>query len=388
MLTLLRKTLRPGQQIRVLIVDDSVVIRRLVSHVLEEAQDMVIVGVAANGRIALEKIQETEPDVVTLDIEMPEMNGLDALRIIRRRHPQVRVVMFSTLTERGGATTLEALSLGADDYVAKASNAGGLDRSLASLRDELIPKIRQFFAPVAQPAKLLPPSTLAPPVLPARPELAFRHSQSPSSVVGIGVSTGGPSALAIVLAAIPAGFNVPILIVQHMPPLFTHLLSERLNTLCPLEVHEAVDGEPLDQAKVLIAPGNFHMRVEAGRAGPIIRLDQSPPINSCRPAVDALFDSMAAVFGSGVLAVMLTGMGQDGLNGSRALRAKGAYLLAQDESTSVVWGMAGAVVHAGLANEVLPLELIPKAIVNHAARSSRPVAAQNPTSSLEAPWPR
>lgn len=380
--TLLRKTLRPGQQIRVLIVDDSVVIRRLVSHVLEEARDMVIVGVAANGRIALEKIQETEPDVVTLDIEMPEMNGLDALRIIRRKHPQVRVVMFSTLTERGGATTLEALSLGADDYVAKASNAGGLDRSLASLRDELIPKIRQFFAPVAQPTKLLPPSPLTP------PEHAFRINQSPSSVVGIGVSTGGPSALAVVLAAIPAGFNVPVLIVQHMPPLFTHLLSERLNTLCPLEVHEAVDGEPLDQAKVLIAPGNFHMRVEAGRSGPIIRLDQLPPINSCRPAVDALFDSMAAVFGSGVLAVMLTGMGQDGLNGSRALRAKGAYILAQDESTSVVWGMAGAVVNAGLANEVLPLDLIPKAIVNHTARSSRSAAAQNLTPALEAPWPR
>lgn len=385
--TLLRKTLRPGQQIRVLIVDDSVVIRRLVSHVLEEAQDMAIVGVAANGRIALEKIQETQPDVVTLDIEMPEMNGLDALRLIRRQHPQVRVVMFSTLTERGGATTLEALSLGADDYVAKASNAGGLDRSLASLRDELIPKIRQFFTPVAQPAKLLPPSPVAP-VAPARTESYVRRAHSISSVVGIGVSTGGPSALAIVLAAIPANFSVPVLIVQHMPPLFTHLLSERLNTLCPLEVHEAADGEPLDQPKVLIAPGNFHMRVEAERNGPVIRLDQSPAINSCRPAVDALFESMATVFGSGVLAVMLTGMGQDGLNGSRALQAKGAYILAQDESTSVVWGMAGSVVNAGLANEILPLELIPKAIVNHTARSSRPVAAQNLTSSLEAPWPR
>ncbi|MBN9660826.1 MAG: chemotaxis response regulator protein-glutamate methylesterase [Acidobacteria bacterium] len=383
--TLLRKTLRPGQQIRVLIVDDSVVIRRLVSHVLEEAQDMVIVGVAANGRIALEKIQETEPDVVTLDIEMPEMNGLDALRLIRRNHPQVRVVMFSTLTERGGATTLEALSLGADDYVAKASNAGGLDRSLASLRDELIPKIRQFFTPAAPPAKLLPPSPVTPPV---RPVAYAAHASSSSSVVGIGVSTGGPSALAVLLAAIPADFSVPVLIVQHMPPLFTHLLSERLDTLCPLDVHEAVDGEPLDQVKVLIAPGNYHMRVESGSRGPIIRLDQSPPINSCRPAVDALFDSMAEVFGSGVLAVMLTGMGQDGLNGSRALRARGAYILAQNEATSVVWGMAGAVVNAGLANEVLPLELIPKAIVNHTARASRSVAARNLTSSPEAQWPR
>ncbi|MGJ5813051.1 protein-glutamate methylesterase/protein-glutamine glutaminase [Paludibaculum fermentans] len=388
MSTLLRKSLRPGQQIRVLVVDDSVVIRRLVSHVLEEAQDMVIVGVAANGRIALEKIQETDPDVVTLDIEMPEMNGLDALRIIRRQHPHVRVVMFSTLTERGGATTLEALSLGADDYVAKASNAGGLDRSLASLREELIPKIRQFFTPAAQPAKLLaaPPAVRLP--LATRPESSFRDHASHSSVVGIGVSTGGPSALAVVLAALPANFSVPILIVQHMPPLFTHLLSQRLDTLCPLDVHEAVDGEPLDQAKVLIAPGNYHLRVEPHRSAPIVRLDQAPPLNSCRPSVDALFESMAETYGSGVLAVMLTGMGQDGLNGSRALRAKGAYIVAQDESTSVVWGMAGAIVNAGLANETLPLDFIPKAIVNRTARAGRLATAQNQISSMEAPWPR
>ncbi|QOY92074.1 chemotaxis response regulator protein-glutamate methylesterase [Paludibaculum fermentans] len=387
MSTLLRKTLRPGQQIRVLIVDDSVVIRRLVSHVLEEAADMVIVGVAANGRAAIEKVQETQPDVVTLDIEMPEMNGLDALRVIRRQYPQVRVVMFSTLTERGGATTLEALSLGADDYVAKASNAGGLDRSLASLRDELIPKIRQFFAPVPQPARLLPPPVVARSSISGRPDSPVRLSSSTSSIVGIGVSTGGPSALAQVLAAIPAGFGVPILIVQHMPPLFTHLLSERLNTLCPLEVREASDGEPLDQPKVLIAPGNYHMRVEAHRQGAMIRLDQEPPLNSCRPSVDALFESMATVFGAGVLAVMLTGMGQDGLNGSRALRSKGACILAQDEATSVVWGMAGAVVNAGLANETLPLDFIPKAMVTHTARTGRPLAAQNQISPSEAPWP-
>ncbi|WP_321476875.1 chemotaxis response regulator protein-glutamate methylesterase [uncultured Paludibaculum sp.] len=381
MAALLRRTLQPGQQIRVLIVDDSVVIRRLVSHVLEEAPDIQVAGVASNGLIALEKIKECQPDVVTLDIEMPEMNGLDALRIIRRDYPRVRVVMFSTLTDRGGAVTLEALALGADDYVAKASNAGGLDRSLASLRDELLPKIRQFFAPVQAPAKLLPaPAAVRLPVT--------QPSRSTATIIGIGVSTGGPSALADVLAAIPASFPVPILIVQHMPPLFTRLLSERLNTLCPLDVHEAIDGEPLDRVKILIAPGNFHMRVEFHSRGSLIRLDQSPPLNSCRPSVDALFESMALAFGPSVLGVILTGMGQDGLRGARALRSKGAHILAQDEASSVVWGMAGAVVNAGLADEILPLNLIPNAIVSHSSHAGRPYMAPARSSASEVQWPR
>lgn len=382
---ILRRTLPPGQQIRVLIVDDSVVIRRLVSHVLEEASDMCITGVAANGRIAIEKIRESEPDVVTLDIEMPEMNGLDALRIIRREHPRVRVVMFSTLTDRGGAVTLEALSLGADDYVAKASNAGGLDRSLASLRDELIPKIRQFFTPIEPPAKLLPPPRAAAPLPVVAPPPPRGVSRESAAVVGIGVSTGGPTALAQLLPCIPAHFPVPILIVQHMPPLFTRLLSERLNALCALAVHEAVDGEPLDTPKVLIAPGNFHMRVDYHPTGSLVRLDQAPPLNSCRPSVDALFESLATAFGPAALGVIMTGMGQDGLVGARALRAKGASILAQDERSSVVWGMAGSVVAAGLANETLPLEFLAKAICLHTARA--PLTAPR-YSAPEVTWPR
>lgn len=350
---------------------------------------MCITGVAANGRIALEKIRESEPDVVTLDIEMPEMNGLEALRIIRRQHPRVRVVMFSTLTDRGGAVTLEALSLGADDYVAKASNAGGLDRSLASLRDELIPKIRQFFASIVQPARLLAPPvptrvTLPPPHSAA---LSAPTARSTPSVVAIGVSTGGPTALAQVLAGIPAHFPLPILIVQHMPPLFTRLLSERLDSLCALDVHEAIDGEPIDRPKVLVAPGNFHMRVANSGTGAVIQLDQAPPLNSCRPAVDALLESLAAAFGPSVLGVIMTGMGQDGLAGVRTLRAKGAYILAQNEASSVVWGMAGAVVNAGLANETLPLEFLAKAIVCHSSLAARPPAVTSRAVSPEVSWP-
>ncbi len=352
-----RRILRPGEKIRVLVVDDSVVIRRLVAHALEEKDTIEVVGVAADGAIALSRIPQLNPDVLTLDIEMPVMDGMETLRRVRREYPQTRVIMFSALTERGAAATLDALRAGADDYAAKASNEGSLDRSLARLREELIPRIEQFFLfPGQLPAmkSSLPPTGpagLAPP------------SAVPPRAVAIGVSTGGPAALTALLPRLPASFPLPVLVVQHMPPLFTRLLAERLNNICPLAVAEAQEGDSVQPGKILIAPGDFHMKVVAGDAGPFVHLDQSPPQNSCRPAVDALFASMSEIYAGAVLPVILTGMGQDGLRGSRILKAQGASLIAQDEASSVVWGMPGAVVGAGLASQVIPLDRIAEAIL-------------------------
>jgi two-component system chemotaxis response regulator CheB len=348
-----RRLLQPGERIRVLVVDDSVVIRRLVTHALEQDPAIEVVGAAANGAIALQRIPHLNPMALTLDIEMPEMDGLETLRRVRREYPHLRVIMFSTLTERGAAVTLEALTLGADDYVAKASNEGSLDRSLARLRDELVPKIKQFFR--------LPGSSAGPareaPLPPAMPAPVWIPRTAPQ-VLAIGVSTGGPTALGALLPQLPSGFPLPVLVVQHMPPLFTRLLAERLNASCRLAVEEAAAGARVVAGRILIAPGDFHMRVAAANGGVQVCLDQSPPENSCRPAVDALFASVGEVYGGAVIAVILTGMGQDGLRGVQILKARGARILAQDEASSVVWGMPGAVVNAGLADRVLPLDQV------------------------------
>jgi two-component system chemotaxis response regulator CheB len=363
--------LRPGERIRVLVVDDSVVIRRLVAHALEQNPMIEVVGAASNGAIAMQRIPQLNPDVLTLDIEMPVMDGLETLRRVRCEYPQLRVIMFSTLTERGAAVTLEALTLGADDYVAKASNEGSFDRSMTRLREELVPKIEQFYhmpaegRPAAQPAPLrvlpTPPSRWGNTILPS--------TKVRPKVVVIGVSTGGPSALGSILPELPAGFPLPILVVQHMPPLFTRFLAERLHSSCRLAVEEASQGDPVEAGKILIAPGDFHLKLASHDSGVRVCLDQAPPMNSCRPAVDALFTSTGDVFGGAVIAVVLTGMGQDGLRGVEVLKAQGASVVAQDEASSVVWGMPGAVVNAGLADRVLPLDQVVPEILRMVGRN-------------------
>jgi len=359
-----KRILQPGERIRVLVVDDSVVIRRLVAHALGEDPLFEVVGVAADGEIALQRIPQLNPDILTLDIEMPRMDGLETLRRVRRAYPHLRVIMFSTLTERGAAVTLEALTLGADDYVAKASNEGSLDRSMARLREELVPKIKQFFHKPEQQTGRETVSVPAPvsAMTPVRAKALPRTKTRPK-VVGIGVSTGGPTALSAILPQFPAGFPLPVLVVQHMPPLFTRLLAERLHATCRLPVEEAKQGGRVEAGKILIAPGDFHMKVSPDGAQVRVCLDQSPPQNSCRPAVDALFVSIGEVYGGAVIAVILTGMGQDGLRGTEILKAQGANVLAQDEASSVVWGMPGAVVNAGLADRVLPLDQVVAEIV-------------------------
>ncbi len=366
-----RRWLQPGERIRVLVVDDSVVIRRLITHALEQDPELEVVGVAANGSIALQRITQFNPDVLTLDIEMPEMDGLETLRRIRRDYPQLRVIMFSTLTERGAAVTLEALTLGADDYVTKASNGGSLDRSMTRLQEELVPKIKQFFC---LPGRSRTAARPQPAQLPAAPPLwrgtpALQSTKLWPKVVVIGVSTGGPTALNITLPQLPSGFPLPVLVVQHMPPLFTRLLAERLHSSCRLPVEEASQGDRVNSGKILIAPGDFHMKVAASGGEVHVRLDQSPPQNSCRPAVDALFSSIGEVYGGAVIAVILTGMGQDGLRGVEILKAQGACILAQDEASSVVWGMPGAVVNAGFADRVLPLDQVVPEILRRTDRT-------------------
>jgi len=351
MAALNKRLLHPGERIRVLVVDDSVVIRRLVTHALEEDPELEVVGAAANGIIALQRISQLSPDVLTLDIEMPEMDGLETLRRVRREFPHLRVIMFSTLTERGAAITLEALTLGADDYVAKASNAGSLDRSMARLREDLIPKIKQFFHKTAEIPVV---ARLVPAYVPTR----LSNLKVRPQVVVIGVSTGGPNALGAILPALPAGFPLPILVVQHMPPLFTRFLAERLNSTCRLPVAEAAQDDAVEPGKILIAPGDFHLKVATSGHNVRVCLDQAPQQNSCRPAVDALFTSIAEVYGGAAIAIILTGMGQDGLRGAEILKARGASVIAQDEASSVVWGMPGAVVKAGVADRVLPLDQV------------------------------
>ncbi|MDR7420708.1 MAG: chemotaxis response regulator protein-glutamate methylesterase, partial [Armatimonadota bacterium] len=307
----------------------------------------------ANGRIALQKILQCAPDVVTLDIEMPELDGLQALREIRRRHPRLPVIMFSTLTERGAVKTLEALALGATDYVTKPANVGGVAEGLQRVREDLVPKIKAICGR-SNPAPAVP--------VVGRAEAAGA-STSRVDVVAVGVSTGGPNALARIVPALPAAFPVPVLIVQHMPPLFTAILADRLDAQAALAVREARSGDPLRPGVVYLAPGGQHMVVRRHGVDPVVDLTQTPPENSCRPSVDVLFRSVAALFGPGALAVVLTGMGEDGTRGARAIRDAGGQVLAQDEATSVVWGMPGQVVRAGLADRVLPLDLIAPELV-------------------------
>lgn len=341
--------------IRVLVVDDSALIRRLISTALSEATDIEIAGTARDGLEAVERVEELRPDVVTLDIEMPRLDGLGALEQIRRRHPRLPVIMFSTLTERGAAATLEALSRGASDYVTKPSNTGSVAEGLASVRDQLVPRIRALAGARSVRPRTIPPARRT--TLPAKPVAG-----SPR-VLLVGSSTGGPDALATVLAGLPADLRVPVLVVQHMPPVFTTMLAQRLDRISALTVREAVDGDVPRAGEVLLAPGDFHLRLVSAGGGAKVRLDQGPQENFCRPAVDVLFRSAAEVYGGRAIATVLTGMGHDGLEGVRALAGHGARVLVQDEATSVVWGMPGAVALAGLADETLPLPELPRRLV-------------------------
>ncbi len=422
-------------------VDDSLVIRRAITNLLTEDPDIEVIGHAANGVIALTKIAELHPDVVTLDVEMPIMDGLETLRHLKKNGSNLPIIMCSTLTERGAMATLDALALGASCYVTKPHTSGSINESLDTLRRDLLPKVKALgghhrtFHKKAAPSEAQPstkalPASIAPKAAPSstvpltmpvgRPASKApapgalqaqapkqktiaaeeRSSHSPAirlqenvgrpipasayvppprtgpparvDMVVIGVSTGGPNALATVLPALPKGLAVPILIVQHMPPVFTKLVAERLNAQCALEVCEATDGQPVTNGHIYIAPGDFHLHVERKGEKSFIRLSQSPPENFCRPAADVLFRSAVETYGSGILAVVLTGMGSDGMLGSEAIRKAGGQVIVQDAETSVVWGMPGSVADRGLADAILPIRDIAHDIVRRVNMQRKP----------------
>jgi two-component system chemotaxis response regulator CheB len=345
-----RSSSRP---IRLLICDDSSTIRRALTATLASDPGVRITGAAVNGQDCLDMLAAGDlPDAVLLDVEMPVMDGLAALREIRRRHPRLPVVMFSSLTERGSKATVDALVAGANDYVAKPS---GLDPGevAARIRSEVLTRIKQVVGRgrpgtgVATAASHDRSGQRLRPVMPGRR----------ATVMGvvIAVSTGGPAALAEVLPQCVPNAGVPVLIVQHMSATFTKRLAERLSTICRQPVVEATNGMPVTPKSVILAPGGGHMEVTGTAAAPRIRLTDDPPENSCKPAADVLFRTAARLWGAGTLGVVLTGMGRDGLAGSRAIVEAGGRVIAQDEFTSVVWGMPGEVARAGLADAVLPL---------------------------------
>ncbi len=369
-------------KVRVLIVDDSAVMRKIIASALQKDPAIEVVGFAANGLQAIDAIKTYSPDVMTLDIEMPEMDGLTALREIRKTNKYLPIIMFSSLTHKGAQAAVMALTAGASDYVGKpATSAGSIDGAFKVLETELIPKIiglakrvksrqaREANTPDGKspaPAPIPKVNAVAEPIKSKSIEASSGQSVipvKPVQAVCIGVSTGGPMALMQVFSQISTPLSIPIFIVQHMPPSFTALLAARLSAAGVMTVKEAEEGEIAVAGTAYIAPGGFHMTLEKSGTKTIIHLNTEPPENSCRPAVDVLFRAAAEVYGGGVLAVMLTGMGYDGLKGSHAIAAKGGQIIAQDEATSVVWGMPGAVVQAGLANAVLPIEKMSEEIM-------------------------
>lgn len=354
-------------KIRVLVVDDAVVIRKILTDQISSEPELEVAGTAANGKIALQKITQVNPDIITLDVEMPEMDGLETLRNIRLTHPHIPVIMFSTLTDSSADVTMEALSLGASDYVSKPANVGSITNAREVIKSDLIEKIKVLAKRAAGFADNKSPSGIQPvPPVALKQNFDFGKQQRPMNSVEaltIAVSTGGPNALAAIIPKLPADLGVPVFIVQHMPPMFTRLLAERLDAQSQLKVVEAAEGMTVTAGTVYIAPGNFHLEIVRTKKGVVTQLNQKPQENSCRPAADVLFRSVVDVYRSATLGLVLTGMGQDGLRGCELIKEVGGQVIAQDKSSSVVWGMPGYVVEAGLADSILALETIPDELI-------------------------
>jgi two-component system chemotaxis response regulator CheB len=373
-------------RLRVLIVDDTIVYRRILSDVVESMADSaVLVGTAPHGRLALSKLEASPADLVLLDVAMPELDGLETLKEIRRRHPGTSVVMISGANQNQAGITVRCLEEGALDFLNKPDSSDP-EANRSELRDRLRPLVRHVRtrlnlrgasgggAPAAAAPRVRAAAAPAAPEPPSRPA---RNAPLPERIdlVAIGVSTGGPNALAELLPRLAADFPVPVLLVQHMPPMFTASLAEHLDARCQVKVREAKDGEPVLPGQVLIAPGGRHMVVRrvadpvAAGAGLIVGLNDNPPEHSCRPSVDVLFRSLAAHLDGNLLAVVMTGMGNDGLDGVRAMKRRGCACLTQSEATCVVYGMPQAVDEAGLADEQVPLDRLAARIVQWVGRN-------------------
>lgn len=353
-----------GRRIRVMIVDDAVVVRGLFSRWVQAEPDLEVVASLRTGRDAVSQVERADPDVVVLDVDMPELDGIAALPLLLEKKPDLIVIMASTLTRRNAEISLRALSLGATDYIPKPDNNREVTASV-SFRRDLIEKIRQLGlrskrfrlakarSPGAEGAIALSPKQRAS----GSQEIALRAMPATTPrVLVIGSSTGGPQALNAIITQIGGVLDrAPVLITQHMPPTFTTILAEHLARAANRPVREAVAGEEVNAGTVYLAPGGKHMSVARHDGTAVIALDDGPLINFCKPAVDPLFTSAAEVWGQKVLALVLTGMGSDGLRGSQAIAAAGGSILAQDEASSVVWGMPGQVAHAGVCSALLPL---------------------------------
>ncbi len=370
----------PPKKIRALVVDDTIVYRKAVSDVLTEIPGVEVVGVAHNGKIAVSKIESLKPDLLTLDIEMPQMNGIEVLEYIQKKQHNVSAIMVSTLTSEGGDMTMKALELGAYDFILKPSTTN-ITESKRYLQDNLKPLIKAFISgrttvgaihsratvrspvkrPLQTPGKIQRQTHILPPGTAGKK--AHRHSRS--EIVAIGISTGGPNALAKMMPMLPADINVPIVIVQHMPPVFTRSLAKSLNAKCKITVKEASDREPLQPNVAYIAPGGKQMKLVASADGMhrLIRITDDPPENSCKPAADYLFRSVADYYVGRATVVIMTGMGSDGTKGITMLSQKGAYAIGQDEATCVVYGMPKAPAELGLLDKVAPLDKIAAEIV-------------------------
>ncbi len=353
------KSLHP---IRVMIVDDSVVVRGVVNRIIQSDSELQVVASAADGRIAMQKLENCAVDVVLLDIEMPNMNGFETLKAIRKLQPKLPVIMFSSLTTRGAKATIDAMMLGASDYVPKPGGSYMSDTTAGqeAIEQLLLPKIKQFGRPKgAGPGSKL--SEIAIPIAISTPSSGAisRLSQNSASrkprVVAIGVSTGGPAALAELLPKLVPQCPVPILIVQHMPPTFTGYLADRLRDSCGISIREAVHDELVQPGHVHLAPGGRHLSVKSSGGQNRIAITDTAPENACRPSADVLFRSIAKVYGDESLTIVLTGMGSDGTRGCELIHNAGGRIIVQDEASSVVWGMPGNVFRAGYANKVLPL---------------------------------
>ena len=361
--------------IRVMIVDDSAVTRWMVQSIIYEQDGMKVAGSAHNGIQAIERIDSIKPDVILLDVEMPEMDGIETLKAIRKKYHELPVIMFSTVTEKSAAVTLEALALGATDYVTKPHKEGGREAAMEAVTTRLIPQIRLLARPSVHKVRYAPNSTPTATTIESPVETVIPKPRSSKinriDAVVIGASTGGPNALADVIPLLPEDLEVPVLVVQHMPPVFTQMLADRLETRSPLRVVEASSGMLVKAGSVYIAAGGMHLGVKRVGAEVFTVALDDPPEHSVKPAVDVLFRSAISLWGGAILGVILTGMGEDGLSGSKALVEAGGGVIVQDSQSSLVWGMPGSIAKAGLASEILPLADIAGAITRLVHIASR-----------------
>lgn len=368
---------QPSETLKVLVVDDTVVYRKIVSDVLMELPEVEVVGTAHNGKSAMLKVKTLQPDLLTLDIEMPEMNGLEVLQQLQKDAPQVGAIMLSTLTQQGGVMTMRALELGAFDFIPK-PQSGTMAENKEAVKIALAPMFKAFLRSRQIRRRL---STLSKGMPVIRPQWRAAatmaaptvHRRGAASIIAIGISTGGPNALSQMLPQLPCDIGIPIVIVQHMPPLFTQSLAKSLDAKCAIEVREAKNGEPLHPNVAYIAPGGRQMKIVAGADGKqrVIKITDDPPENNCKPSADYLFRSVADHYIGRSTGVIMTGMGLDGNAGLKIMKNNGATIIAQDEATCVVFGMPKEPIESGVADVVAPLGHIAAEILKTVTSGAR-----------------